>query len=339
MAPRVRPRRGAVTRPGWLAALWLGAAALGGWARHEPPAPVVLADSLLARDSTRELRLVRLRDGRGTVHEGWLRLVPPPSRFGEAAAAGGPPTRPAVSAYQSVLVLGGIGTGRRAAEIFPCPPGFAVFALDYPYAGPRQPTRGEVLRHLGEIRRAAYAAPRGVTAALRYLEERPDIDRRGALVVGASFGAPFVLRGIADRPRARDAAGRDLGPRGVRAVSVFFGGADFPALIRYRMRERPWWEREAVAWGLALFFGDLDPQRTVGRVSPRPLLLINGTEDEFVPAASARALERAARRPKRQIWLPSAHLQPDAEALLVQLTQTTLQWLREVEAEAPDAGR
>jgi fermentation-respiration switch protein FrsA (DUF1100 family) len=157
-------------------------------------------------------------------------------------------------------------------------------------------------------------------------------------VVGASFGVPFVLRGIADLPRERDTAGRDLGPRGVRAVSLFFGGADFPALIRYRMRERPAWEREAVAWGLALCFGDLDPRRTAASVSPRPLLLINGTEDEFVSSGSARALERAARPPKRQIWLPSAHLQPDAEALLVQLTQITLQWQRELEGEAAGPG-
>ena len=332
MSPRVRPRRGSVTRGARrppaaipLAVLLLTLAGPG-CARREPAAPVVLADSLLARDSTQELRLVRLRDGRGTVHEGWLRLVPAPGSRADTAA------------YRPVLVLGGIGTGRRAAEVFPCPPGYAVLALDYPYAGPRQPTRGEVLRHLGEIRRAAYAAPRGVVAGLRHLADRPGVRAEGVLVVGVSFGVPFVLRGIADLPRERDAAGRDLGPRGVRAVSLFFGGADFPALIRYRMRERPVWEREAVAWGLALGFGELDPRRTAGRVSPRPLLLINGTEDEFVSAASARALERAARPPKRQIWLPSAHLQPDAEGLLVQLTQITLQWQRELEGEAAGPG-
>jgi hypothetical protein len=324
MPSRVRRRPRGVTRVAWLAVL-LALAAGPGCRRRDLAAPAVLVDSLLARDSTQELRLVRLRDARGTMHEGWLRLVPPPSVHGEAAAPGS-------SAYEPVLVLGGIGTGRRAAEVFPCPPGFAVLALDYPYAGPRQPTRGEVVRHLGEIHRAAYAAPRGVTAGLRYLEARPDTRRGGTLVVAASFGVPFVLRAIADLPRARDGAGRDLGPRGVRAVSVLFGGADFPALVRYRMRERPWWEREAVAWGLALFFGDLDPRRTVGRVAPRPLLLVNGTDDEFVSAASARALERAARQPKRQLWLPGSHLQPDADRLLVQVTQITLKWLREVEA-------
>src|SRR5687767_6746545 len=59
-------------------------------------APAVITDSLLQRTASSEFRLLRFRDDRGTVHEGWLRLVPDPHRPG----------------FQPVLILGGIGTGR-----------------------------------------------------------------------------------------------------------------------------------------------------------------------------------------------------------------------------------
>jgi dienelactone hydrolase len=274
----------------------------------------VLADSLLERRTGEDLRLLRLADRRGTVHEAWLR---------RADGSGGP--------LQAVVILGGLGTGRRAVEIVPCPPGFALLGLDYPYQGPRRPTRRELMAAIGEIHRAAHATPPGVEAALLWLASRRDMDPRGAVVVGASFGVPFVLRGMADLPRELDAQGRDRGPRGVRAVALFYGGADLPNLARYRLRERPWWEREVAASTLGLFFGDLEPSRWVGRVSPRPLLLINGNDDEFVPRASARALERSAGEPKRQIWLPTQHVQPNAEGLLVQLVTETIAWLEAVE--------
>ncbi len=275
----------------------------------------VVTDSLLGARDGSVYRLVRLADGRGVFHEAWLRFGPRPDSLA------GTPWRP-------VLILGGIGTGRRAAEITPCPPGFALVALDYPFTGPRAPTRGELLRELPAIHEAAHATPRGVAAVIAWLDRRSDMDSTGVLVVGASFGVPFVVRGLADLPRARDERGGDRGPEGVRSVCLLFGGADLPGLVRYRMRERPLWEREVVALGLVLLFGDLEPARHVGRIAPRPLLMIGGTRDEFVPRASAEALFRAAHDPKEQMWFDSEHLQPDAEELLIELVERTLAWDR-----------
>ncbi|MGH7726096.1 MAG: hypothetical protein ACREOU_11780 [Candidatus Eiseniibacteriota bacterium] len=288
----------------------------------EAPAFRVVTDSLLGVRDGSTYRLVRLMDSKRVVHEAWLRFGP---RRDSPSAAPATPWRP-------VLILGGIGTGRRAAEITPCPPGFVLVALDYPYTGPRAPTRSELLREVPAIRKAALATPRGVAAFVEWLARRPDVDSSGVLVVGASFGVPFVVRGLADLPRARTASGRDAGPRGVRGVCLLFGGADLPGLVRYRMRERPLWEREAVALGLVLLFGDLEPARHVARISPRPLLLVGGTRDEFVPRSSTDALYRAAREPKTQLWFESEHLQPDAEDLLNELVTRSLEWDRSLES-------
>lgn len=289
--------------------------------RADTPDPVVVADSLLQRQPDGdELRLVRFADERGTLHEGWLRRVP--------AAASNP------SAELSVLILGGVGTQRRAAEIVPCPPGVTVLALDYPYRGDRRPTRSNLFTGLPAIRKASSATPRGVRAAIRYLATRPGADPRGVLVIGASFGGSYVLRAVHDLPRRRDGAGHDLGPRDVRATAILYWGAGQPDMARYRMRERPLWERELVAAGLWLFFNDLEPERTVAAVSPRPLLLVNGEHDEFVSRAAALRLRAAARPPVEQVWLASEHLQPTAEELLQRLVTVTLEWLARTEAGA-----
>ena len=190
-----------------------------------------------------------------------------------------------------------------------------------------------MLRHLGEIRRAAYAAPRGVAAAVRYLAARPDMGDRGAIVVGASFGTPFVLRAVADLPRERDAAGADRGPRGVRAVSILFGGADLPTLARYRMRDRPWWERELVAWGLALFFDGLEPAaHGRARVPASPAPRQRGGRRVRLRGLGPGARAGGPGAQAADLAVPAQHLQPDADALLRELTLRTLQWLGEVEA-------
>jgi hypothetical protein len=282
--------------------------------RHAAPPFAVVTDSLLARPGGGELRLVRLRDGRGTVHEAWLRLPPAPA-----------------GRLVPVVIVGGIGTGRAAATLVPCPPGYALLALDYPYHGPRAPTRDELIAAIPEIHRAAHATPHGVASALHWLRTREDMDRRGALVVGASFGVPFVLRGIALLPRARTPGGEDRGPLGVRAVCLLYGGADLPNLVRYRMRDRPGWERETAAWGLALFFSELEPARWIGRVAPRPVLFVNGARDELVGEANARLLHAKAGEPKSVVWINSEHMRPEADELLVDLVERARRWFEEVD--------
>ena len=304
-------------------AAWL----LGGCGHPKRPAPAftIVTDSLLAPPpGGGTLRLVRLRDPRGTVHEAWLRLPPPETGIGADSAR-----------HVPVVIVGGIGTGRHAATLVPCPPGYALVALDYPYAGPRAPTREELLRAVPEIHRAAHATPHGVAATIAWLRTRADMDRRGALVVGASFGVPFVLRGLALLPRESGDAGKGQGPASVRAVCLLYGGADLPNLVRYRMRDRPGWEREAAAWGLALLFPELEPARWIGRVAPKPLLFINGRRDELVGEANARLLHARAGEPKTVVWIDSEHMRPEADALLVDLVERARRWFEELPVSAP----
>ncbi len=51
----------------------------------------------------------------------------------------------------------------------------------------------------------------------------------------------------------------------------------------------------------------VDPVNFVSRISPRPLLMINGAKDEIVPKAATEVLYEAAREPKRIIWYDCGH--------------------------------
>jgi hypothetical protein len=152
---------GLATLAGTLAvALLAGALSGSGCGRYRPTelsAPEVVTDSLLTKDGDDQLRLIRFLDPEGTEHEGWLRRVEWPA--GEHPGSPRPP-------MQSVVVLGGIGTAQRAAEIVPCPPGVSVLALDYAYDESRQPTHSNIIANVPQIREAADVTPRGINAAL-----------------------------------------------------------------------------------------------------------------------------------------------------------------------------
>jgi dienelactone hydrolase len=68
------------------------------------------------------------------------------------------------------------------------------------------------------------------------------------------------------------------------------------------------------------------PANYIGRISPRPLLMINGTQDnDFVRAASVEPLYRLARSPREIVWEEAGHRgvpAPEHQGAM-------LEWLRE----------
>lgn len=57
----------------------------------------------------------------------------------------------------------------------------------------------------------------------------------------------------------------------------------------------------AAGWRLGLQLGEYDPVRWIGRISPRPVLLIHGDLDPYVTVEGVEALYRAAGEPK-ELW-------------------------------------
>src|SRR5512141_475229 len=97
-----------------------------------------------------------------------------------------------------------------------------------------------------------------------YLARRPDVDPARIVLVGYSFGAQFVpcLAALDRRP----------------AVAVMvFGGGDLRGMIRVNMRRLAGKARgEAVGLLGSLLLRPLEPLRYADRISPVPLLMLNG---------------------------------------------------------------
>lgn len=122
-----------------------------------------------------------------------------------------------------------------------------------------------------------------VGRTLDFLVESERADTRRVVLVGHSRGAQMALL----------AGGAE---RRVAAVVALFGG-HFDAAER---------GHDAPAC----------PANYIGRIAPRPLLMLNGTlDDDFDADRSVRPLQRHAKAPFDSIWVPAGHVLPTPEML------------------------
>ena len=220
-----------------------------------------------------------------------------------------------VTRRQTFLVLGGQQRGKGAAALIGDTRGTVFASLDYPYDGDRSAKGISVIAQVPAIRRALYDTPPAVSLALDYLLERPDVDHDRLELVGASFGAPF----------ATIAAARD---DRVRRLWIAHGGGDPFAMIDTGLvREIPFaplrWPVSALATLLASG-PRLAPEHWVGRVSPRPVVMLNALDDERIPRRSVDVLWAAVREPREQVWLPGRHMQGDRPDVLRMLVDSVM---------------
>jgi fermentation-respiration switch protein FrsA (DUF1100 family) len=59
----------------------------------------------------------------------------------------------------------------------------------------------------------------------------------------------------------------------------------------------------------------LEPMIYANKISPIPLIMINGANDEQIPRYNTEIFFNAAREPKKLIWMKSQHVRPDNEDL------------------------
>ena len=181
-----------------------------------------------------------------------------------------------------LLVQHGAGTSKYARFVTACMDvlchaGFACLALDAIGHGERE----DAIKPEDELGwRKLRGSPNYVTAnivdfrrGLDYLASRPEIDSARLAYIGSSMGAMqgAILCGVDQRPQA---------------VILRCGGAHTGALVR----------DEA-----------LDHLKYVSRIAPRPLLMLNNTEDEVFGRDAVLRLYEAAGQPKELRWFPGGH--------------------------------
>ena len=178
--------------------------------------------------------------------------------------------------------------------------GFATFAIDARSHGQRRDaavldqvaTDPALLADM--LRQTVIDMRRGID----YLATRTECDPERIGYVGASMGG-FLGSML---------AGADVR---VQAPVLLVSGADWETMLGSEVAQR--FRREASPQDVERAREVLDPvdaKHWIGRISPRPVLMVNGDRDTSVPPDSARALHRAAREPKQVVWYEGGHAIP-----------------------------
>jgi dienelactone hydrolase len=162
--------------------------------------------------------------------------------------------------------------------------GFVALTIDSPYRGERGPEPKDIQFFTSERGKEIFLQYLGdYSRAVDYLVNCKEVDPDRIGYVGASWGAITGLPFVAHEPR-------------VRAMVSLVGGGDFLA----RSPAAPTETARAVS-------AVVDPVHHVARIAPRPLLMINVTQDQLIPRASAEAIHRAAGKGSEVVWLETDH--------------------------------
>lgn len=218
----------------------------------------------------------------------------------DRAAGAGWQNRPAL-----VLLHGGSGPGKagtKAVADVLVRQGFNVLSLDMQYFGERR------------------------TDLMSTFSEQEKHER---LYNVPSVYLDWTVQTVKDAGRAIDVLLARYGTDPNRVALVGFSrGATVGAIVgAVEQRFR------AVALLLGTHFDALEkehlpaacPANHIGRISPRPLLMINGNFDtDHVKETQVAPLYALAREPKRMIWMDTGHQMPPPEHF-----QTLVQWLRQ----------
>jgi hypothetical protein len=210
------------------------------------------------------------------------------------------------------IILGGPYRGREAARLVGDTHGIVVAAISYPFTGNPRPDAPTFLREIPQIRAAFLDTPPAIMLALDYLLRLRGIDTSHVEAIGVSLGAPFVcVAGAIDS-------------RITRVWAIHGSGGSYRPLeanMRRTIRFAPLRMVTASIADLIISGPRLDPVRWVGRIAPRPFVMLNATDDERLPRSAVDALYQAAHQPKEQMWMTGVHVHGDSATInrLVQI--------------------
>lgn len=237
---------------------------------------------------------VRLRGVDGLTATG--QLLQPPSR----------------SRHATVLLQNGRELNSDALRYLPLEFGdVVVLSLDYPEELPYSMRAGDVFLRGDDLRRAATRIPRMFSLGADYLVSRADVDTTRLILVATSFAVPFATRTAA------------LDARFVN-VGLIYGAGRMEDVLAANLTMRPAFMRRIAAWVAMRPFRDFAPERYIARISPRPIIMVNGIDDAQMPRQAVEALYEAAREPKELIWMRTGHLMPNDSTLIRALVDTAL---------------
>lgn len=200
-----------------------------------------------------------------------------------------------------------------------------VLSLDYPTELPYTVELRDFLLHSGTLRDGARKIPPAFALGAAYLAQRADVDPTRIAVAATSFAVPFAVIAAAADDRFRN-------------VALIYGAGDLPSVLAANLPNVPRVLRDPVAAAAMRSFAAFAPERFVGRIAPRPIVMVNGIDDPQMPGTAVRHLYDAAHDPKEIIWLRTGHLMPTDSVLIRALIDTAFSRLPVLRDSLPSSG-
>jgi uncharacterized protein len=168
--------------------------------------------------------------------------------------------------------------------------GYSVFTFDQRGCG----------RSTGEITFGA-REQEDLIAVVDHLVSRPDVDAERLGVFGFSMGGATAIMAT-----ARDSRIKALAADSAWAEARAWLRPSVGAVFTHPRDRFTALSLKLVELRTGIDLDDLRPADVIGRISPRPLLLIHGTADEVVAASQAQRNDAAAREPKELVLVEGA---------------------------------
>lgn len=214
--------------------------------------------------------------------------------------------------FPAVLLNDGRELNSAALQYLPSEFGdVIVLSLDYPERIPYDLDALTLLGRSEEIRRELRRIPRLFSLGAAYLTQRDDVDPSRTALVVTSFAVPFGVVAAAEDARFRN-------------VGLVYGAGDLGRVFAANLELRPRFLRSLAGWFAVQLYGEFEPTPHIGRIAPRPLLMVNGEDDPQMPVEAVCTLFAAAGDPKAIVWLRTGHLMPTDTDLIRELVDTTL---------------
>jgi hypothetical protein len=219
---------------------------------------------------------------------------------------------------RAIVILGGIGTGRRAVDLLEGEPPYVLAALDYAYDGPRRTTGVGFVARLPQMQRDFVRTGVALRDLVRAVRALPGVDPDGVYVLGASLGAPIACAAAAADPPA--------------GLVLLYGFADHTTLLEHRLRPFVGWRplRNLLARFGGRVTRSLDARHFLPELCGTPVLVVSSPDDRDLPRACSEALWAAVCAPRQRVQLEGGHIEGDRKPeILRQVIDVVQNWLEE----------